>query len=221
MRPLRVPMQAACVRTGDSGTAPRGIGPGLLRFQFLPCAGGSHEESHGYRWNLLQGQDPDALRKWYQRHLGIDVQNWGGAAFRWTDAEGKPAAGTTIWTVSDAGGDYFARSASPRFMVNYRVADLHALIRELRAEGCNVLDKVEDSEYGKFGWVIDPEGNGPSFGNRPPASQRAPRRSGEVAALSGRSNQPPSIVTLRPRADPGSLFATFKEDGPCSHSRDA
>ena len=44
-------------------------------------------------------------------------------------------------------------------MVNYRVADLHALIRELRKEGCNVLDKIEESEYSKFGWVIDPEGN--------------------------------------------------------------
>ena len=44
-------------------------------------------------------------------------------------------------------------------MVNYRVADLRALLRELRNEGCQVLDKVDESEYGKFGWVLDPEGN--------------------------------------------------------------
>lgn len=44
-------------------------------------------------------------------------------------------------------------------MVNYRVEDLTALFQALRAEGCQVLDKTEDSEYGKFGWVIDPEGN--------------------------------------------------------------
>lgn len=44
-------------------------------------------------------------------------------------------------------------------MVNYRVADLHALLTCLREEGCKVLDKTDDSEYGKFGWVIDPEGN--------------------------------------------------------------
>jgi predicted enzyme related to lactoylglutathione lyase len=44
-------------------------------------------------------------------------------------------------------------------MVNYRVADLHALLNALKGEGCNVLDKVDESEYGKFGWVIDPEGN--------------------------------------------------------------
>ena len=44
-------------------------------------------------------------------------------------------------------------------MVNYRVEDLHALVKALREEGCNVLEKIDDSEYGKFGWVIDPEGN--------------------------------------------------------------
>ncbi len=44
-------------------------------------------------------------------------------------------------------------------MVNYRVEDLHALVAALKAEGCNVLDKIDESEYGKFAWVIDPEGN--------------------------------------------------------------
>jgi predicted enzyme related to lactoylglutathione lyase len=44
-------------------------------------------------------------------------------------------------------------------MVNFRVADLHALLAALRAEGCDVQDKVDESEYGKFGWVMDPEGN--------------------------------------------------------------
>ena len=44
-------------------------------------------------------------------------------------------------------------------MVNYRLEDLHALVKVLREEGCKVLDKTDDSEYGKFAWVIDPEGN--------------------------------------------------------------
>jgi predicted enzyme related to lactoylglutathione lyase len=44
-------------------------------------------------------------------------------------------------------------------VVNYRVADLRALLEALRREGCNVLDKTDESEYGKFGWVMDPEGN--------------------------------------------------------------
>jgi len=107
---------------------------------------------------FFKAKDPVALRAWYQKHLGIDVQEWGGAAFRWTDADGNPTPGTTIWTVAEASGDYFAPSAST-FMVNYRVADLHALMQALRTEGCNVIEKTEESEYGKFGWVIDPEGN--------------------------------------------------------------
>jgi predicted enzyme related to lactoylglutathione lyase len=45
------------------------------------------------------------------------------------------------------------------FMVNYRVADLHGLLRLLREEGCQVLENVEESEFGIFGWVMDPKGN--------------------------------------------------------------
>ena len=49
---------------------------------------------------FFHAKDPAALRAWYQRHLGIPVLEWGGAAFTWTDAEGKPAGGTTIWSIS-------------------------------------------------------------------------------------------------------------------------
>lgn len=107
---------------------------------------------------FFQARDPVALRAWYQSHLGIDVLEWGGAAFRWTDNDGRPTAGTTVWNIAEATSDTFAPGASA-FMINYRVADLHALLQALREEGCNVLDKTDDAEYGKFGWVIDPEGN--------------------------------------------------------------
>ncbi len=107
---------------------------------------------------FFKARDPVALRAWYKTHLGIDVQDWGGAAFRWTDEAGKPVPGTTIWSAGTADGDHFAPSQSP-FMINYRVADLRGLLAALRAEGCHVLEKVDDSEYGKFGWVMDPEGN--------------------------------------------------------------
>ena len=107
---------------------------------------------------FFHAKDPVALRAWYQQHLGIDVQEWGGTAFTWTDASGKPTNGTTVWSVSGAGSNHFAPSTAP-FMINYRVADLTSLLAALRQEGCNVLEKTDDSEYGKFGWVIDPEGN--------------------------------------------------------------
>jgi hypothetical protein len=65
--------------------------------------------------------------------------------------------------------EQFAPSTAP-FMVNYRVEDLHGLVKALRDEGCNVLDKIDDSEYGKFAWVIDPEGNKVELW-QPPAGQ--------------------------------------------------
>ena len=107
---------------------------------------------------FFAAKDPVALRAWYKEHLGIDVQEWGGAAFTWTDDTGKPTNGTTVWSVAGTGGDYFAPSTAS-FMVNYRVANLAALLEALREEGCNVLEKTDDSEFGKFGWVMDPEGN--------------------------------------------------------------
>ena len=103
-------------------------------------------------------KDPVALRAWYREHLGIDVQEWGGTAFTWVDAAGDPTQGTTVWSIGAASGDSFAPSTST-FMVNYRVEDLAALLQALREEGCNVLEKTDDSEFGKFGWVLDPEGN--------------------------------------------------------------
>ena len=107
---------------------------------------------------FFKAKDAPALQAWYRRHLGIDVQAWGGAAFRWVDAEGKPTGGTTIWSVGAESGDPFAPSKAP-FMINYRVDDVVALVAALKSEGCNVLDKIDDSDYGKFAWVIDPEGN--------------------------------------------------------------
>lgn len=118
---------------------------------------------------FLKAKDAPALHAWYKRHLGIDVQEWGGTAFTWTDADGKPTGGTTVWSVASDESDPFAPSEAP-FMVNYRVDDLHALIAALKEEGCNVMDKVDESEFGKFGWVIDPAGNKVELWE-PPAGQ--------------------------------------------------
>ena len=118
---------------------------------------------------FFNAKDPVALRAWYQRHLGIDVQAWGGTAFTWSDAEGKPTGGMTVWSIGANESSQFAPSQAS-FMVNYRVDDLAALVAALKAEGCNVLDKQEDSEYGKFAWVVDPEGNKVELW-QPPAGQ--------------------------------------------------
>jgi predicted enzyme related to lactoylglutathione lyase len=101
---------------------------------------------------FIKSSDPARLREWYKKHLAIDFEEWGGVAFRWKEP------GTTVWSIFEAKSNYFDPSTAP-FMVNYRVEDLHALVAALRAEGCQVMDKVDESEYGKFGWVVDPDGN--------------------------------------------------------------
>ncbi|MCA0174724.1 MAG: VOC family protein [Proteobacteria bacterium] len=116
---------------------------------------------------FFHARDPVALRAWYQRHLGIDVQAWGGAAFSWADAAGQPTAGTTVWSIGAADNGLFAPSTAP-FMINYRVADLAALMQTLRDEGCEVLEMTDDPTLGRFGWVMDPEGNKVELWQPPP-----------------------------------------------------
>ncbi|MEP7156996.1 MAG: VOC family protein [Betaproteobacteria bacterium] len=118
---------------------------------------------------FFSAKDPAALQAWYRKHLGIDVQSWGGTSFDWADDAGNPFKGSTVWSIGSDDGKHFAPSKST-FMVNYRVDDLDALLKALREEGCNVLEKADDSDYGKFGWVIDPEGNKVELW-QPPAGQ--------------------------------------------------
>ena len=105
---------------------------------------------------FFKATDPKALGAWYRDHLGLDVTDWGGAIFEW----GGPGSekGTTIWSAFKSDTTYLSPGTAS-FMINYRVADLHALLAALRSEGCNVEDRTDESEQGKFGWVIDPEGN--------------------------------------------------------------
>lgn len=105
---------------------------------------------------FFKSADPKALSAWYRDHLGLDVNDWGGALFRW-GGDGSEH-GTTVWSPFAQETSYMQPS-SASFMVNYRVDDLDELLAALKAEGCDVMDKTETSEQGKFGWVVDPEGN--------------------------------------------------------------
>lgn len=107
---------------------------------------------------FFKAKDAPALQAWYKRHLGIDVQVWGGTAFPWTDAQGQPVVGSTIWSIEAHGDDHFGPNGVP-FMINYRVEDLPRLVQVLKEEGCHLMGAMDESEYGKFAWVLDPEGN--------------------------------------------------------------
>jgi predicted enzyme related to lactoylglutathione lyase len=105
---------------------------------------------------FFKAADPKAQQEWYRTHLGIDVQPWGGAEFKWRDDAGEPLNGQTLWCIMN--GEYFSPSQAP-FMINYQVEDVRALVEVLRAEGCEVVGEVEENEFGAFAWVMDPEGN--------------------------------------------------------------
>jgi predicted enzyme related to lactoylglutathione lyase len=98
-----------------------------------------------------RAQAADRLRDWYAEHLGLDLSEWGTTSF--DSAPGE----STAWAVFDHDSDYFGRR-DQAFMVNFRVADLDAMLAQLRAAGVEVLDTVEDTAFGRFGWAVDPEG---------------------------------------------------------------
>jgi predicted enzyme related to lactoylglutathione lyase len=103
---------------------------------------------------FFKARDPRALAAWYRQHLGIPIdanQTYGMLA---SAAAGEP----TVWSAFPETTQYFEPSSAP-FMINYRVRDLDAMLNQLRAAGVTVDDKVEDYDYGRFGWAIDPEGN--------------------------------------------------------------
>lgn len=101
--------------------------------------------------------DHAALMEWYQRNLGLKLEDFGGSILKWPDdhAEDK---GLTVWCVAKRDSKWFSPSGAA-FMINYRVDDMTALIAQLRANGVEILQGPESHENGKFAWVMDPDGN--------------------------------------------------------------
>jgi catechol 2,3-dioxygenase-like lactoylglutathione lyase family enzyme len=103
---------------------------------------------------FFKASDPQKLAAWYERHLGIEFGGKVYTDFQFQEKE----KGWTAFSFFDAGTKYFEPSEK-EFMINLRVEDLDRLLTLLRAEGVHVFDETEDGEYGKFGWILDPEGN--------------------------------------------------------------
>jgi len=101
--------------------------------------------------------DNKALAEWYQKHLGMKLEPWGGAILRWTEDRAEDG-GLTVWHVAERDTDWFAPSDAP-FMINYRVDDLDGLLANLRAAGVEILKGPDSHENGKFAWIADPDGN--------------------------------------------------------------
>ena len=96
-------------------------------------------------------KDPKAIKEWYNTHLGLDAGPY-GASFEWRDIDSVQGGAKT-----ETAKMY--EPSKKDFMINYRVADLDALVAQLKSEGVTIVDNIEDTNYGKFVHILDLEGN--------------------------------------------------------------
>jgi predicted enzyme related to lactoylglutathione lyase len=122
---------------------------------------------------FFKARDPEALARWYRDHLGISIEAM-VALFTWKSGKDGRHIGHTVWSIFPDDTSYFGKDGAS-FMINYRVKDLDAVIRALRKEGVTVDSNVEELEYGRFGWAVDPEGNRIELWE-PPKIYRAPEK---------------------------------------------
>lgn len=102
-------------------------------------------------------RDPNATKFWYQKHLGLNTDNY-GTAFEWRSSENPEKMGFSQWSPMKDDTKYFQPSEKD-FMINYRVENLVELVEELKKEGVRILDEVESFDYGKFVHILDPDGH--------------------------------------------------------------
>ena len=104
---------------------------------------------------FFKTKDPAKIREWYSTHLGIKSSEYGGT-FEWKKENGE--SGYTVWSPFKKESKYFG-SDEQQHMFNYRVENLEELLKVLEQEGVTIVGKMEEYDYGKFGWILDPEGN--------------------------------------------------------------
>ncbi len=104
---------------------------------------------------FFKTEDPSTTKDWYNKHLGFNTDDW-GCTFWWKDKEGNDSS--TQWSPFKKETTYFEPSKKD-FMFNYRVENLIELLAALKKEGVTVIDKIEEHDYGKFGWILDLDGN--------------------------------------------------------------
>ena len=107
---------------------------------------------------FFKSDNPQVLNEWYEKHLGITSRPNEGTMFHWRRADNSGKQEVTVWSVFPSSTKYFEPSKAS-FMLNYIIDDLDATLAELRAAGIAVDDRVEEYDYGKFGWISDPDGN--------------------------------------------------------------
>ncbi|MFI2742997.1 VOC family protein [Zhouia sp. PK063] len=106
---------------------------------------------------FFKAENPNHLKEWYKSSLGIPTDEYGWS-FTWRDDENPEKKAITQWSPFKENTPYFEPSKK-QFMFNFRVENLVELLEALKEEGVTVVGEMEEYSYGKFGWVLDPEGN--------------------------------------------------------------
>ncbi len=108
---------------------------------------------------FFKSPHPAKLQAWYREHLGFEPEEGSETVtfFKWRDAQDPSQELLTVWGAFPVDTTYFDPTAA-QHMVNYIVDDLDEMLQQLRAAGVQVDDKVEETDYGRFGWAVDPDG---------------------------------------------------------------
>lgn len=99
-------------------------------------------------------KDPKTLKKWYDENLGFRNNQY-GTNFEWRQAGDSMKKGFTLWAPFNEKSKYFEKE----FMINYRVANMDALVATLKTKGILPVDSVQRDATGAFVHIMDPEGN--------------------------------------------------------------
>jgi len=104
---------------------------------------------------FFKTNNPKETKAWYKKHLGFNTDDY-GCTFWWKDKSGNKCS--TQWSPFAIDSNYFEPSKK-EFMFNYRVENLEELLKVLKKEGVTVVGEMETYDYGKFGWILDNDGN--------------------------------------------------------------
>ena len=108
---------------------------------------------------FFKRDDPKKINEWYDKHLGISPARLAdGAIFEWREKDKPEGIAHSVLGLFSKSSRYF-RPSEREFLINYRVENLESLIEQLKMEGVEVVGEIEKYDYGKFGWIMDAEGN--------------------------------------------------------------
>lgn len=107
---------------------------------------------------FFRSPDPGRLADWYRETLGLETESWGATHGTSFSPEAMPENAFTVWSTFASDTEYFG-DRRQSFMINLVVDNLDAALANVRAAGGKVIPEKEEHDFGRFGWIVDPDGN--------------------------------------------------------------